>query len=721
MLHFKLELRPLIVVGVIASACTPNKTLDTPAPVAEPTQQRIILGDAEVRTIAEILRLEDRREYDVLAFQRFLDDPHPEVRRRAVLALGRIRDPRSGLRLVAALKDSAPSVRAAAAFALGQFEDTTGLPYHELTLQASDSTNDAQVRAEAVAALGKLRSSMMGDSALEMYGRSKIGLLLYQATATDAGIPVPPARVTEEALLASWRFQRDPDITSRIVTLSRSPDVEIRWRATYALMRLRDPAAVDALLERRHDPDPLVRSLAVRGLHPAAADAAGRRDEAIRALAEATSDPHPHVRINAARALAAFRGAESSAALVRLLDDADPNVVLAAVESLAGADRDVAAQLLAGIARDATARRAIVGAALASLLSIDPDLAIPLIESLSRSQDWLDRVYAARALSGPNGVKAVQVIRELARDSDTRVAAIALGVIADWPSEQTANLKPLLIEQLGSADVGIRAAALRGLAQHATAADLPLLLDAYDRARHDRDNDAARAAVAALGALAKQKVPVQNSFFRRFQRSPDPIVHREVREALGPGNWGELYPIETGRELDYYENIVRTYIAPCLAGAPLPRAVIHTAGGKITIELAAPDAPLTVANFISLAEQGYFDGFRWHRVVPNFVLQDGDPRGDGLGGPGYTIRDEFNQIRYLRGTVGMALDGADTGGSQFFITHSPQPHLDGRYTSFGQVVEGIDVADRIFQDDPIFRIEIIRPAAPRTAASKGER
>jgi cyclophilin family peptidyl-prolyl cis-trans isomerase len=93
-------------------------------------------------------------------------------------------------------------------------------------------------------------------------------------------------------------------------------------------------------------------------------------------------------------------------------------------------------------------------------------------------------------------------------------------------------------------------------------------------------------------------------------------------------------------------------------------------------------------------------------VVPDFVVQDGDPRGDGEGGPGYTIRDEINMRPYLRGTVGMALDWEDTGGSQFFITHSPQPHLDGRYTVFGHVVAGMDVVDRLVPWDVIRRVRI---------------
>ena len=102
---------------------------------------------------------------------------------------------------------------------------------------------------------------------------------------------------------------------------------------------------------------------------------------------------------------------------------------------------------------------------------------------------------------------------------------------------------------------------------------------------------------------------------------------------------------------------------------------------------------------MALARKGYFNGLEIHRVVPNFVVQDGDPRGDGEGGPGYTIRDELNERPYLRGTVGMALEWPDTGGSQFFITHSPQPHLDASYTVFGHVVNGMDVVDRIKQGD----------------------
>jgi cyclophilin family peptidyl-prolyl cis-trans isomerase len=137
-----------------------------------------------------------------------------------------------------------------------------------------------------------------------------------------------------------------------------------------------------------------------------------------------------------------------------------------------------------------------------------------------------------------------------------------------------------------------------------------------------------------------------------------------------------------------------------------PVAFIETRYGTIEIALNVVEAPLTTLNFMELARSGFFNGLRVHRLVPNFVVQAGDPRGDGEGGPGFSIPDELSALPFVRGTVGMALSWRDTGGSQFFITHSPQPHLDGRYTVFGQVVKGMDVVDQLTIHDVIARVRI---------------
>jgi cyclophilin family peptidyl-prolyl cis-trans isomerase len=139
---------------------------------------------------------------------------------------------------------------------------------------------------------------------------------------------------------------------------------------------------------------------------------------------------------------------------------------------------------------------------------------------------------------------------------------------------------------------------------------------------------------------------------------------------------------------------------------PAAAATLETERGVIRIALDAVHAPRAVENFARLARSGYFDGLAFHRVVPNFVVQDGCPRGDGWGGPGYAIPCEYNPLPYEVGTVGMALAGKDTGGSQWFITLSPQPRLEGRYTVFGKVTSGMAVVERMMPGDKIVRVTV---------------
>jgi len=138
------------------------------------------------------------------------------------------------------------------------------------------------------------------------------------------------------------------------------------------------------------------------------------------------------------------------------------------------------------------------------------------------------------------------------------------------------------------------------------------------------------------------------------------------------------------------------------------RAVIETGKGSIELELDARHAPATVNNFVFLAREGFYDGVVFHRVIRDFMIQGGDPTGTGRGGPGYRFADEFagNPLRHEAGVISMANAGPDTNGSQFFITHSPQPHLDGRHTVFGRVVKGQDVVDAVAQGDVMTRVTV---------------
>ena len=142
----------------------------------------------------------------------------------------------------------------------------------------------------------------------------------------------------------------------------------------------------------------------------------------------------------------------------------------------------------------------------------------------------------------------------------------------------------------------------------------------------------------------------------------------------------------------------------------LPQIQIETERGNITIELFEDDAPNTVANFISLAEQGYYDNLNFHRVIPDFMIQGGCPEGTGTGGPGYRFGDECmpNRRHDAPGVLSMANAGPGTNGSQFFITHGAQPHLDGKHTVFGKVTDGLDTINAIQQGDGMNRMVVLQ-------------
>jgi cyclophilin family peptidyl-prolyl cis-trans isomerase len=286
------------------------------------------------------------------------------------------------------------------------------------------------------------------------------------------------------------------------------------------------------------------------------------------------------------------------------------------------------------------------------------------------------------------------------QDRDQRVIAAAIGALV---ASKAPDAERLLIERPGADDFGVRAAAATGLGELKSAAAVPRLVAAY---REERGDSTFVARAAILDALS-----------RISPAAAQPVV----QEALKDRDWAvRVRAAQLFKEIGGDANAAAAFIRPATPGRsvddaawqPLvsppvsPHAFIETDRGTIEIELAVLDAPQTVANFIALAGRGFFNGLAIHRVVPDFVVQGGDPRGDGQGGPGYTIRDELNERPYLRGTVGMALDWEDTGGSQFFITHSPQPHLDARYTAFGFVVAGMDVVDKIAPWDVIRRVRI---------------
>jgi cyclophilin family peptidyl-prolyl cis-trans isomerase len=292
--------------------------------------------------------------------------------------------------------------------------------------------------------------------------------------------------------------------------------------------------------------------------------------------------------------------------------------------------------------------------------------------------------------------------RQIAAHSEYAIPDI-LRAFAEF---KTSDLADVLRSHLRASDVIVRATAAELIG------DLPqdnantaALIAALPIALNDKElNDAA---LAILDALAKQKTASANEALKSALTSNDHLIRRRAVNLLQANNVGDFSAsvgiVQTrNKTADYQRAISRM--------GKTVRATVNTNQGAFVIELLPDDAPMTVDNFVELARRGYFNGITFHRVVSNFVIQAGDPRGDGNGGPGYQIRCEINESPFETGAVGMALSGKDTGGSQWFVTHSPQPHLDGGYTVFGNVVAGTPIVGFIVRGDVIRSIRITETA-----------
>jgi len=684
----------------------------------------------------KIIQCEDERVVTRDLIEMLLS-PHGGVRRRAVLALGRIGYPSKpaeggpgalGVLMEVLTGDKNaenrdPEVRALAAFSLGEIESHSAvaalIPRLDPAIEKSEL-----VRARAVEALGKIGSNTLSAAALGKYGVAGI--------ADAIAIQLPPTDVqpTEElkfrgalALTALLRLKQ-PSTIEAIAGQLRSPDADLRWQAANALARIREGIgiAAPALLSLLADKDPLVRATAARALGVA------KSADAVEALVRLLSDGDSRVAANSIVALGAIGDARAVDPLVAL-----GNSQLAAYRSF---DRDkngvppqqnsllLIATALGNI-KDPRGLEFLKTFRFADgKLGSNPETEIAVAKfgeaqffeapdtiKLAGS-DWKAVATYAQGLGQLGSARAKAVLLDLLAGKtygkpDPRALPNILNALSAAKAE---GLPSMLIEQLRAEDVIVRATAATLLGELGDASDAVsrALEAAYKASRADKMNDAR---VAILEAATKLKRPM-NVFVLSSETNEDDYVVRLKAAQLLLESGAEVVtdrPLRIGSVKTGHDRVYWQRIAMSSEWAGNPTAIIHTKKGDIRIELYPRDAPMTVDNFVQLSRSGFYNGLSFMRVVPNFVIQGGDPRGDMNGGPGYQIRCEVNLKRYGTGAVGMALSGKDTGGSQFFITHSPQPHLDGGYTIFGQVVEGMDVVNRIARGDRIERVEIVDP------------
>ena len=681
--------------------------------------------------LLRVIQAEDERRWDG-ELEKLLLQGNPAVRARAALSAGRIGDERAVPTLVLLLQSKrSENVRSMAAFALGEIEAFSALD--PLVAELSPARSNGEITARIVEAVGKIVAALPKSEEQTAQGARAAILTLLERE-------LPQQRNREVVLLGLTAVLRArPEGAGKVVAkFLSSADARVRSDAANTLARLRANDGNEQLRKLvSTDPDPIVRANAARVLGATEDKAAF---DAL--LDQALKDVDSRVRVSAIRALASLKDPRGA---VRLLERGNawsaeslsiPGQANEALEIVTTIGRLLQGtanqQALDWIKKIRTGFHSSAPEVELALVRISPQAYLEELgeEAAARRKaqetvllNWNAASALAQALGeiaalpetnkdkAQLSARAQDVLRAML---DYKNSGLTINTLVAVHSEyavpdmlralaafKSPDLGSVLISHLDDSDVVVRATAAELLGELPPAeANASALIKALPASMAFKENDAA---LAVLDALGKQKIDATNSAIKTALNSSDYLVRRRSADLLRTAGQVELVTrvgtVQTRKTLaDYRRAISRI--------GKRVQADVSTSIGAFTIELLPEDAPLTVDNFIQLAKRGYFNGVRFHRVVPNFVIQDGDPRGDGNGGPEYQIRCEINQAPYDRGAVGMALSGKDTGGSQWFVTHSPQPHLDGGYTVFGRVVRGMNIVDAIARGDTINKIVI---------------
>ncbi len=624
-----------------------------------------------------IAALEDLRA-GTAQLEAFTAPPHsPSVRARAFLALGRgeMDGDRLGETFAAGLQDRDTDVRVMVAFAIGELDD----PRHEgLLVRQVRLDPERTVVREIWKSLGR----MGGQAAMAAAATSPpwyrpwavraAGLIArrlkrepwkVKVIADALGSKEPPVLAAGLYAVSRGRFEGGPAAiyTSVIAALAHS-DADVRLQASRALMgkRFADARLADitpALLGGRLSPHAIAWML--RGWRGAGTPAewAPIINHLATTVRTSLNSPAYHVLVAALQARGQLPGSPLRQVLAawraRPQGATHHPAHLRRLARLECLDRfhEGCLNSAEGVRLGAAAGKLGLVARLVTRKGASPAVKMAALTALSAA--W-KKGHKATLKS------RAKLLRGALAGPDGPVAAVAADIVA---KQQLSALTPDVVAAQRRFGSNVEVAADLVRAVHSLG-DAAAKRSVLAWAAGQRDNSLRRLA----RELESPKV------IHRAATAPSPLdltAHRRARKSKVVGAW------------------------------------LHTDLGRVAIRFDTHLAPLTVANLVALARKGYYDGVKFHRVVPGFVVQAGDPRGDGWGGPGHTIRCENNPTPYRIGAVGMALAGKDTGGSQWFIALTPQPHLLGTYTVFGQVVKGMEVVRRLAQGDVIKTIEIV--------------
>ena len=647
-LHIMKNILPLLAVLVLAIAC--NQQTNDYNSISRQNK----FSDEVFLQIAE---LQDKRNTGGLI--KFFDYEESKYRRAAALAFGSVQDSVAVGYLNRLLKDVNTDVRIAAIYALGQIG--TDSAQHSL-LYSLHIEDTVAVRKEVLTALGKCITqenyeqlvTFHAEDSLEMEGLS---WGLYRAAIRGV--------ITPEAIETAVKFLH-PDYT-----------FQTRLGAAHLLARTRDADIsmyLDGIIRSAlYDKSVFVRMASAGALrHSQEEKVSGALTQKI------IMDSDYRVRINAIRAMRSLDSTIITPVLMNSLLDGHTLVAVAAAQILAPILSKEYGKNIEGqpLTKMHWRVRAIL---LGGMLATD-NKNTQLIEKIKEAYDTATNSYEKAALLtalGNSPLTFEHIITETFNTSHKVISTAGIGALAtmrglvDFPDELKTTYADMLKKACLSGDIAMIGTASSILINQnydykEIYDNIEFLYDAKGKLTLPKDNEGMQSLQAAIDFFEENETPT--------------VVSNEYNH---PIDWELVKTIGKDQKM----NIV-------------------TSKGTIEIEVMIDNAPGSVANFVQLANNKYFDGKNFHRIVPNFVAQGGCNRGDGWGGENYSIRSELAPLHYKEGYIGMASAGKDTEGTQWFITHSPTPHLDGRYTIFARVTNGMEIVHQLGIGDKIESVSL---------------
>ena len=644
-------------------ACMATQPLTSPKNKNTSPAEKNIFSD---QTLRRIYTLQNERNTNELLV--FLKDKNPVYRRAAVTAFASVQDPGAVETLVGLLSDENEKVRAATAYSLGQCKSKNAESY---LVKAYSNEKSGIVKRSILEALGKCGTvfgqdfvvSLPGEKSKEILEGQALGIYrytlknVYSPRGTELAFELLKQTVSSDARLIAAHYltrTRTLDLTSytsRLIELMNSiDDVNIRMVLAAALAKSSDPSVLEYL-----------KKLVL-------------------------SNIDYRIRVNAARSLGRFEYSKIKDILFQLLSDPNGPVAVATSEYfLINGQQTDAEQyfILASKLSHCRVRGNMLTAAYTFSTSdtVKEKILKWILDAYTKSSNVYEKANFLTILGNdPKHFAFVenQVFSNLDKYpviSSTGFESLANMCVVAFNAKNEELLKsmvPVFKKALETGDASLINSAANAMRSPQMDLkrffpDINFVAKALEKCKLPRDIDAWLELKRAL----------------KFFQGEEPTVEKPQIKSL-PIDWDLVSSI-----------------------SPDQKVIVKTSKGNITIRLFVNEAPGSVSNFIRLIKENFYKNSMFHRVVPNFVIQDGCPRGDGSGGPDYIIGSELGPLYYGEGFVGMASSGKDTEGSQWFITHSPSPHLDGNYSIFGVVVSGMEVVHLIEVGDKILEFQIL--------------